>query len=157
MAERIGSLVIGHLENAFIHGQDHDLSGLVGFVFYRERLTGARLRGNINGNFSDPVLFADRKRSDAIAQRAHVNLFGISGANKGNIHIAIALQSGRQLYFFDKGVVLALEPLAGVYFIPLYGDQSRAAVWRFDIDLDLLARLVIGLVQPDIQFRRSIQ
>ena len=155
--QRILQAVTRHLQNALIDGEQRHLLRRIGLDRHRQVFTRLDDRRRRHLEAVLARLGADLERHHAVAQRTHEDLAGVDVAHELHVDVAVALHAGRHADRLHRAGGIAVEPLPGVNFVLLDGDQTAAGIRRVNRHLDLLARLVFRLVQFQLQFGVAIQ
>jgi hypothetical protein len=99
----------------------------------------------------------DRERLHAVGQRAGVDLVGAGVADKRDMDIGVAFDSGGQFDFLGRARGRGVEPVPGIHPVPLDGDEPGAGVGRLDLHLDLIARGIVVAGEGDLELRVFFQ
>ncbi len=152
-AERIGQLVIAHLQDALIDREDRDPGGPVGLIADMKRLAWFRDCGGLQIHFEPALLDVRRERDHPIAERAGKDFFRIERANQRDVDVAAPLEAIRHSDSLDAAGRIGLEPPERVNFVALDRDQAAPRVGRGDADFDLLAAVVLRAREFHLQLR----
>ncbi len=109
-AERIGQLVIAHLQDALIDCEDRDPRRPVGLVADAQRFARFRDGGCLQIDLQAPLFDVRRERNDAVAERAGENFLRIERPNQRDVDVAAAFEAVRHADALNAAGRVRFEP-----------------------------------------------